>query len=187
MRRIPIPGGLALALCLLALPATAQQRFFHIEIEAQEDGEQVSINLPLGLVQKGIDLAPDSVRWRSHVHLAGGHFEWEDLRELRDVAQRLGSDGNTTVRIDRRQVQVTRQGNEVRIMVPARRWRADDVETTVPYAVLDALVSGQRYELDLAAALEALARHERGWTLRVEDRDGSTRARMWVDDSAGQG
>lgn len=181
MRNIATAGRLALVLVLVASSGAAGERFFHLRV-VSDDGERVTINLPMRLVERGVAMAPRDLRWHGHVDLDCGRLDWEDLRALRDASRRLGPGQSVEVRLGRRRTEVSRQGSTVRIEAPARHWYEEDVEASVPFEVLDALVGGRRNELDLAAGLRALERHDAGWTLHVEDESGTTRARMWVDD-----
>jgi hypothetical protein len=58
----------------------------------------------------------------------------------------------------------------------------EQVDIQVPVAVLHALVSGDEGELDVAAAIRALGKHDTGDLVTVNDDDGTV-VRIWIDET----
>jgi hypothetical protein len=78
-------------------------------------------------------------------------------------------------------VRVWKQGGYLMVEV---REHGDEstVDVRIPGSVVDALLSGEGDELDVAAALTALAAHGEGELVTVND--SRDRVRIWVDGSA---
>jgi hypothetical protein len=75
-------------------------------------------------------------------------------------------------------VHVARAGSLVQIRVE-KPGRAEQVHVDLPVALVDALLSGEGEELDLAAALSEV-RRLRGDIVRVKDDD--SQVRVWIDE-----
>jgi hypothetical protein len=89
-------------------------------------------------------------------------------------------DGDGDVRISKKGAFLTIQVDETN-----RRGKApsgERVEVKMPLDVIVALISGDEDKLDLAAALQALAKHGSGDLVTVKD-DGET-VRVWIDDKS---
>ena len=175
------------AVALVSIPgagsAAAASSWFHIEVREAEEDQKVEVNLLLGLVERAAGMIPRDLRHRGRVHIDGSRFDRHDLERLREAVAELGPGEATTLRIDRRDVEVSRSGSEIRLHAEAARRYQDDFEVRMPFEVMEAFLGDEEGELDLVAGLKALERHGRSGPIHVEDDDGSSRARIWIDDS----
>ncbi|GAB4375241.1 MAG: hypothetical protein Kow0062_14050 [Acidobacteriota bacterium] len=179
--------SLAAAPVLAAAGSTATGKWLHVRVEDRSgDGESVRVNLPLDLIATilpEIDVAP---------HIRDGRVviapeQGVELGDLRAIWQqvRQAADGEY-VRVDGtdEQVRVRKAGRFLEVDVHeggAEQAATEKVAVRMPLEVLDALFSAPEGEVDLAAAIEALAASDLGELVRVED--GESTVRVWIDDS----
>jgi hypothetical protein len=178
---------LTLAALLLAAPlhtAQAQDRWLHVAVDGGDD--IVRVNLPLTLVTT---LAP-LVAKHADAHfleLNDHELSREELVQI-VTAVRGAKDGEyVTVQDGDGDVRISKKGAFLTIQVDEtnRRGKApsgERVEVKMPLDVIVALISGDEDKLDLAAALQALAKHGSGDLVTVKD-DGET-VRVWIDDKS---
>ena len=113
----------------------------------------------MGLVELAAGMIPRNLRRRSRVHMYGSHFDRNDLERLREAVAGLAPGEVTTVRLDRRDVEVSRSGSEIRLSAEAERRCEDDFEIRMPFDVMEAFLGDDENELDLVAGLKALRLH----------------------------
>jgi hypothetical protein len=181
-------GGLALT-ALLILPAGAARAdgdlWLHVRVDSDR-GEKVSVNLPLSLVEKAVAMIPDE-HFRhgelvlDDIHWGNGHHL--SIAELRDLWSELQASPDmtfVTVESDHETVRVSKSGGYV--LVDAEESGDASAEVRIPVSVVDALLSGEGEELDIRAAIEALALHGEGELVTVNEDD--ERVRVWIDGSS---
>ncbi len=171
----------ALLFALWALPAAAADRWFHVQVDDQSSGgAEVSVNLPLTLIEKAIKLIPEEVSNDVELELNDAGFSVTDLRELWNEVRDGGDATFLTVREDGNTIEVRKEGD---YFVAETVGDGNGVEVNVrfPLQVIDALFSAGPNRLDLAAAIRALANYGDGDMVTV--RDGDTNVRVWVDSS----
>jgi hypothetical protein len=185
-----------LALALLALPAAAAtaaealqagqgKRWVHLAVDEGGDGARVRVNLPLALVERVAEMVPAEAR--GHARLVVGDEEltapelraiWRSLERGRNVRRIEVADPDETV-------YAWRHGDRLHLRVRDvpydRPWNREDVHVTLPAAVVEALLSGGEDELDLRAAIRALAQEGDGELVTVAGDDETVR--IWVDGS----
>jgi hypothetical protein len=170
--------GTALIAAAVAGPAAAADLWFHLEVDGGRNGEQATINLPLSMVDS---IAP----MISHEAHASGRVRIDDrdysVAELRRAWRELedGPDATYVTVNDRdSKVRIAKQGSYL-VMEANDRAQGEEVQARIPLTVMRALLSGTGDELDVGAAVEALAREGAGELMTVTS-DGET-VRMWVD------
>lgn len=190
--------ALAAAALLIAIitPAAAQaqaqaqaasDKWLHVRvIEEGESGETVRVNLPLALAEailpsiKVKHFDKGKVKIEDHMR---AHIEEVDLRAILDAVKNA-QDGEF-VTVESRQkdnVRVAKRGGYLLVEVREKDKDGKDrekVDVKVPMTVVEALLSGGKDELDILAAVRALARH--GDTELVSVQDSKTTVRVWVD------
>jgi hypothetical protein len=83
------------------------------------------------------------------------------------------------VETDDERIVFFKDGAYLRVETDARA-EGTEIRARFPIAVLEALVSGAGNELNVAAALQALADHGPGELVTVRDHDATVR--VWIDD-----
>ena len=168
-------------LALAAGPSLASDRWFHVRVE-EGDGANVSVNLPLSLVEMAFEMIPedisDEVSHEVHVELNDAGFNVEQLRRLWEEV-RYGQDATfLTVEEDDHTIQVRKEGD---FFIAETIGNGSDTQIDVrfPLQVVDALFSGGEGRLDFAAAIRALADYGEGDMVTVRENDSTVR--VWVD------
>ena len=173
-----------LALGLGALQARAADTeglWIHIRVLDAKDG-RVSINLPISVVEKMGNVLPSDASEKGNERL---RFNDEDITvsELREIWADLRKHPDATfITIDEvdSKVRVAKiAGNLVVRAHETGAGRDEKVEMKIPGAVVDALLSAPGEQLNLGAAMKALAREGEGEIVTVTG-DGET-VRIWID------
>ena len=203
MKRTAIILAAMLAITATLAGAATTDRWLHIRVEEREGrGERVKVNLPLSMLGK-VAGAIDVEEIDGH-SLGGGRVRlgdtdidhvdllavWNDVKEADDME---------FVNIESTEEGVSVAKDKGYLLVRVRSDRDDDdsddegladdrlpgerVDVKVPLAVVDALLSAGEKELDLQAALMALAESGAGELVVVED--GRSSVRIWIDDQNG--
>ena len=185
----PSPGRMLLPvvavalLAALAAPAVqAQERWIHVRVvESGDRGETVRVNVPLALAEAVLP----SIKVK---HLENGRIKINHVR-IEDVDMRaiLAAVKNTqdgefvTVESKRENVRVAKQNGYLLVQVRETRDGAERerVDVKVPMTVVEALLSGEKNELDLLAAIRALSKHGDVELVSVKERN--TTVRVWID------
>ena len=176
MLMLLLAGGLAMA--------GTSGSWLHINVdEGGRNGDKVRVNIPLSLVQELLPLikVDDFDRGRIRIDSLGLDDEFEDidLEELWQTIKDVGDAEFVRVQTDDNDIRVVKEGDW--LLIQASEGSDSEVEVRFPLAVVDALFSGEPGELDLLAAVDALAEHGRGGDL-VRVNDGDTQVRIWIDD-----
>lgn len=183
-------------LAAIITPAAAQAqaqakdtdgKWLHVRvIEEGEKGESVRVNIPLALAEailpsiKVKHFDKGKVKLEDHMR---AHIEEVDLRAILD-AVKTAQDGEfvTIESKSKESVRVAKKGGYLLVEVRERDKDGKDrekVDVKIPMTVVEALLSGGKDELDILAAIRALARH--GDTELVSVQDRNTTVRVWVD------
>jgi hypothetical protein len=173
--------GLAVGLSLLAGAASADtQRWLHIKVHEQNgDRARVSVNLPVTMIEAVAPLVDAKSMHGHHLRIDHSDIDGADLRQIWQTL-RTASDGNyVTVDSDHENVRIKKQNGFMYIQASDRRERGEQVEVKIPVSVVDALFSGGDDDLDLGAAMRALARAGEGEFVSVTSDDATVR--IWVD------
>ncbi|REJ83961.1 MAG: hypothetical protein DWQ36_22365 [Acidobacteria bacterium] len=173
-----------LTLLLVAAPGAASERWFHLKVdEHSSDGAEVTVNLPLSLIEMAFEMIPEDlsqeVSSELEVELNEHGFQVDQLRRLWEEV-RYGDDATfLQVRENDSEIRVSKVGD---LFVAETVGETDDVRVDIrfPLQVVDALFSSGTDRLDFAAAIRALADYGTGDMVTVRDRDSSVR--IWIDD-----
>lgn len=191
-------GAVLMFTGLAALAVTAQSKtgaaapadkWLHVRVVEDGDrGETVRVNVPLSLAEAILPAL------KVHNKIDGGrikihHPHWDneiDFRAAFDAVKNAPDGEFVTVQKGKdEEVRVSKEKGYLLVSVRDGRSRKDGtkrqekVDVKVPMSVAEALFSGAKDELDILAAVRALARH--GDTQLVAVEDGKTTVRVWVD------
>jgi hypothetical protein len=171
-----------------AAPASSAQsttvskdRWLHVRvISSDSKGETVRVNVPLDLAEKVLPTINKDRLHAGKVKIDDAHVNDVDLRALVD-AIRTAKDGEfVTVQSNDCDVRVAKLSNHLIVHVlDKQNSKKSEVEVKVPMKVIDALFSAGKDELDLVAALHALA--AQGDTELVSVKDHENTVRVWLD------
>lgn len=178
-----IRRGLLAGLILLLLTGVAaggEQRWLHVRVvEDGRDGETVSVNIPLTLVEAILPTIHTDELQHGKVRLDDAELEGIDLREVLRALRDAPDADFITVKSEDETVRVAKEDGF--LVVRADERRGDRVRVTVPLEVVDAMLGADADEIDLLAGLRALADYDGGDLVTVESDD--THVRVWIDSS----
>ena len=162
-------------------------RWIHVRVkEYSGDGETVKINFPLRSAAKLIALVDDDDIQGGRIRFNDRDMDAEKLRAIWEAVREAEDGEFVTVESESGEdVRVSRDGEYLLVKVEdrdgRRSRRVETVDIRMPITVVDALLSGNEDELNIAAAIEALDRHGPGEIISVDDED--SQVRIWVDES----
>jgi hypothetical protein len=180
-RRTLFGAGLALALVAAAAPARAQSEpWIHVRVVEHDDGNKVSVNLPLALAQVALEVAPRDIMEKGRLKLREKDITVSDIRRLWTELKASGDAEFVTVEERDKTVRLARAGDHLHINVNERSGKNEKVQIRMPLAVVDALLSGSGESMDIGAALMQL-KGQRGEIVTVEGSDSNVR--IWIDEN----
>ena len=182
---------------LLAQTSTAKtDQWIHVRVESKDNkGEVVRVNVPIEMAEKVLPAINKDGLHNGKVRIDSAHMEDVDVRALLD-AIRTSKDGEyVTLQSNENDVRVAKSGGYLYIHVTDRSGekhsdakastakgtpaKEEKVEIKVPMKVVDALFSAGKDELDVLAALRALA--ATGDIELVTVKDSENTVRVWID------
>ena len=172
--------------------AVAAERWVHVKVaESGKDGERVRINIPLSLAEKVLPTINVDKLHNGKIKVEDHDLKGVDLRALLEAVREAPDNEYVTVESPHENVRVAKSGGFMLIKVreaehkaekagkPAETKPASTVEIKVPFPVVNALLSGEKDELNLVAAVQAL--NQSGDIELVTVSDGHSNVRIWVD------
>jgi hypothetical protein len=172
-----ILGAALIALTFVTGPAAAADLWLHVKVDGGKNGEQAAINLPLSMVDTLAPMIHGEASGAGRVHIKDRDYS---VAELRRVWRQLedGPDATyVTVNEADSKVRVAKQSGYL-VVESSDRGQGENVQARIPLPVVRALLSGSDDEIDVGAALQALARQGEGELITVT---GDETVRMWVD------
>ena len=177
-----------------AAPSGAE-RWLHVKVDSTDDrDERVRVNVPLSLARTVLNSVQHGKLDHGVVHIDHIHMDDVDVRGIVKALKSAQDGEYVTVEKHDCTVHVSKQSGMLLIHVTdhgaAKHDRADadqserprrhqNVDVRVPLEVADALFSGSSDELNVGAALDLLARHEKIELVSVKD--GEQTVHIWMD------
>ncbi len=158
--------------------AAGEASWIHVRVD-EADGAQVSLNLPMSLVDVALDAAGEKGIDESDLRFDDGDITLEELRSMWRELRDAGDAEFVDVRDDGEHVRIYRRGD--RVFVNVDEDGTEKVRVEMPAAIVDALLGTEGDRLDVEAAARELARVGDREMVRIND-EGTT-VRIWVDDS----
>lgn len=179
---LAVPAGAAQSPVQARPHAQAQNLWLHVKVhDPSDENTRVTVNLPISLVQSALPMLEQSGDFHDgKVEIQGTDVTADDLRR---VLASLKSSPDATfaqVQTDTETIVFFKEGAYLRVEGTATA-DGTEIHAHFPIAVLDALLSGPGNQLDLGAAIQALAAQGVGDLVTV--RDGQKQVRVWIDDA----
>ena len=187
MRKILL--GLAIVLST-STAALAVDRWVHIKVEdGGANGEIVRVNVPLALAEKVLPAINTKELRGGKVKCNNAKIEEVDVRAILEAVRTAPDNEFVTVESKRNHVRVAKSAGH--LLVKVQEWKGADkdnpdakgkqetVDVSIPFPVIEALLSGEKDELDVLAAVRALGTI--GDTVLVTVNDKDSKVRIWVD------
>jgi hypothetical protein len=179
-------GAMTMAALAPAMAAAETRRddlWFHLTVNEAKDGSKVVLNLPLSMVEKAGGFLPRQARnGNGKIRINDEEMSKADLQSMWNDLRRRPDMTFLTVEESDGKVKMAKQGNYLVIHAADHGVKRENVQVRMPIAVVDALLSGQGEDLDVAAALQALVRAGEGELITVDGDDETVR--MWIDNRA---
>jgi hypothetical protein len=157
------------------------ERWLHVRvISTNSKGETVRVNVPLELAEKVLPAIDHDRLHNGKVRVGCMDCDGVDIRTIFE-AVRTSKDGEfVTVQSNDEDVSVMKKEGTLYVHVHDKnKPKHSQVEVKVPMKVVEALLSGSKDELDIAAGLHALA--GQGDVELVSVKDDENTIRVWLD------
>jgi hypothetical protein len=161
--------------------ASTSDKWLHVRVQ---DGtgssmETVHVNVPLALAEAVVPAIKVDRLHDGKVHLEDGDLRLQEV-DFRQILQALRDtkDGNFVTVEGNDNIRVAKQGGFL-IAKVQEGGSGSKVDARLPMAVVEALFTGEKNELNLLAAIRALGEHGDGVLVTVDDKD--SKVRIWVD------
>lgn len=182
--RLVLGATAAAFLCTLSMPAMAApaDRYLHVQVsDSGNKGEDVNVNLPLSVAEKVLPTIDRGPLHQGRVMLDRDQLKGIDMPTILEAIRNSPDNKLVTVRDkDGENIDVSKADGKIVVHVNQPGKKGDNVNVTVPIAVVDALFStAQKNEINVAAALQAL--DNAGDTFLVTVENTSEHVRVWVD------
>jgi len=162
-----------------AVEAAAADRWLHVKVEKSgAKPEYVRVNLPLALAEKVLPAVQAGALREGRVRIQGAP-EGIDLRAIFDAVRTLNDGEFVTVETEDETVRVAKEKGFLVARIHERTGSQDNVDIRIPMVIVEALLSGEGDELNLAAAIRALSEHGEELVINVASKDETVR--VWVD------
>lgn len=165
-----------------ATAADTDDLWIHIRVLDAKDG-RVSINLPISVVERMGNVMPSDSKGNGKLRFNDEDITVSELREIWNELRKHPDATFITVDEADSKVRVAKIGGNLVVRAHDRAaGRDEQVEMKIPGPVVDALLSAPGEQLNVGAALKALARQGEGEIVTVTG-EGET-VRIWIDSSA---
>lgn len=168
-----------------AVPAMAAERYLHVRVQDGDKGQNVNVNVPLSMAEKILPAINHDPLHNGVVTVREADMQGVDVRQILD-AVRTAPDGQFVTVNDTKEgqsIRVAKSNGNIVVHVRQERIKDQNVDITVPMAVINALFStAKQDELNVAAALQSLA--DTGNGLLVVVHNAGQNVRIWVDSNA---
>ena len=182
--------GLMVSMLTFAALAMPADRWIHIRvIESGPDGDRVRINIPLSLAEAVLPTIKSDKLCDGKVRVEGHAFDQVDLHALLEAVRKAQDNQYVTVESKDQNVEVAKSGEFLLIKVhenhegagkSAKASKATNtVDIKIPFKVAQALLSGNKDELNVLAAVQALDEYQNLDLVTVKD--DSDNVHIWVD------
>jgi hypothetical protein len=186
MKRI-VPGLLVLALAVALVPRLAAQaapaakadRWLHVKVEDAKSGEKVRVNVPLRVAETILPAINVDVIKNGRLRIEEIHTHGVDLRAVLEAVRTLDDGEFVTIEDKEETVRVSKEGRFLLVRIQERGDQGEQVAVKVPLALIEALLSGEKDELNISAAIRAL--NELGDEVYVAVTSRDETVRVWVD------
>ena len=188
MKKMLVIGGILVLATAMTMAAPAKKgstastsdKWLHVRVQ---DGtgssmETVHVNVPLSLAEAVVPAIKVDRLHDGKVQLEDGDIKLQEV-DFRQILQALRDtkDGNFVTVEGNDNIRVAKQGGHLIVMV--EEGSGSKVDSKLPMAVVEALFTGEKNELNLLAAIRALGEHGDGVLVTVDDKD--SKVRIWVD------
>lgn len=153
---LALAAALAPRLAAQTAPAAKADRWLHVKVEDAKKGETVRVNVPLRVAEAILPAINVDVIKNGRLRMDEIHSRGVDLRAVLEAVRTLDDGEFVTVESQQETVRVSKEGRFLLARIHERDAQGEQVAVKIPLALLDALLSGEKDELNIAAAIRAL-------------------------------
>lgn len=165
-----------------AAAANTDDLWIHIRVLDAKDG-RVSINLPISVVERMGNVMPADTQGDSKLRFNDEDITVSELREIWTELRKRPDATFIDVEETDSKVRVGKVAGDLVVRaIEGAGGRDEKVEMKIPGSVVDALLSAPGEQLNVGAALKALAREGEGEIVTVTGEGESVR--IWIDANA---
>ena len=176
---LALAAALAPRLAAQAAPAAKADRWLHVKVEDAKKGETVRVNVPLRVAEAILPAINVDVIKNGRIKMDEINTHGVDLRAVLEAVRTLDDGEFVTVESQQETIRVSKEGRFLLARIHERDAQGEQVPVKVPFALIDALLSGEKDELNIAAAIRAL--NELGDEVYVPVTSHDETVRVWVD------
>jgi hypothetical protein len=178
-----LAGGVAFS---AALGADTTGKWLHVRvIDGSDRQESVKVNLPIAVLETMAEAIEADHFKEGHIQIGEAGIKPDQLRAVWSSIKNSKDMDFVTVESDDGNVRVAKSGRN--LVVKVNDGDAEEghgtVDVKVPIEVVDALLEAPEGQLNVKAAIQALARFGTGDIVQVQD--GDSKVRIWIDDRSG--
>ena len=169
----------------LAAQAASPERWLHVRVEETgPNAENVRVNVPLSLAEKVLPSIQAEHIDHGKLTLEEMDLHGVDLRTILAALRDLEDNEFVTVESNTDNVRVAKSRGNLLVKVSERHERdgkeeLETVDVQIPMAVVDAMLTGNPNELNLAAGIRALS--NLGDMILVTVKERNSTVRVWVN------
>jgi hypothetical protein len=178
-----IAGGLAFS---TASAADTTGKWLHVRvIDGGEKQASVKVNVPIAVLETMAEAIEADHFKEGQIQLGDSGLKAEQLRAVWQSVKSSKDMEFVTVESGDENVRVAKSGRHLVVKVDDRGSDEDrgTVDVKVPIEVMDALLQAPDGQLNVKAAIQALAQFGTGDIVHVQD--GRSQVRIWIDDRSG--
>jgi hypothetical protein len=185
-------GSLVLAMAASAVGLRAQTQsstddtWIHVRVESHEGkGGNVRVNMPISLAEAILPSIHNDKLDNGRIRIGNLNVNGVDVRAILAAVSNAKDGEFVTVQTEDSDVKVSKKDGILIVHVidhEKDKTSPTQVEVRVPMPVVEALLSSNGNELDVLAAVKALAHQSASELVSVED--GNEHVRIWVDNNS---
>jgi hypothetical protein len=179
-----------------AAQSATEEKWLHVSVVSHDDkGETVRVNVPLSLAEKVLAAIHKDKLQGGRIKVREFELHGIDVRAIFEAVKDVRDGEFVTVQSKRENARVAKEKGYLLVRVeetrqievkgdkegekPVIREKRERVDVKVPMSVVEALLSAGKDEIDVVAAIRALAAH--GDSILVTVEDNRNTVRVWVD------
>jgi hypothetical protein len=156
----------------------ASKEWLHIHVDETKKDEKVRINIPLSLVEVMVPMIEQEAIKDGNITINNRDINTEELKKLWAALKEEGDVEFLTVEKKGENCRIFTQGKY--LMVQSTKEFEGKVNIRIPLQIVDAMLSGQKNQLNLVAAVKALK--DSGIRELVTIESDTAKVLVWIDD-----
>ena len=164
--------------------AAPANRWLHVTVVdgKGKNAEKVRVNVPLALAEAVLPAIQVDQLHSGKLQLDECEIDGVDFLTILEAVRDTEDGEFVSVEGADENIRVVKEKGYLKVTVAEGKnshGKSENVNVQIPFAVVEALFSGEKNELDLLGAVKALSAH--GDTLLVTVDDGDSKVRVWID------